>query len=265
MVAYRARSCPRCQYYVGFTVSEPYGESPEALVKSFCLNCNYQLPVRAVVRGMKNSAPSQKPRTPSRGSSRANDFHGAAALSGEVTARTADAPAPPRNYPRDLRAIGQELEKRRFTTFNLKCSGESYFVWSTENLAPPSSYDFEHSQSAVAAHRRPKNLEDPRLRMLLDRIVGFYYGADDISRVEREGMKNRRVQGDATNGRRLSHLLRTVGEQVYRRHQRLLAIAWQEGSIGVVSQTAKGRREMNVLRPDRLYDLWVKMYLRRSR
>ncbi len=262
MIPYRARSCPRCQYYVGYTVSKPHGESPEALVKSFCLNCSYQLPVRAVVRGMKKSARAQNSRSPIRGLSRSNDFHGAAELSGAATAHTADAPTPLRNYPRDLRAIGQELEKRQFTTFNLKCSGESYFVWSTENMAPSSSHNIYISDSA--AHRGLKNLDDPSLHMLLDRIVGFHYGAEEISRAEREGRRNRRVRGDATNGRRLSHLLRTVGEQVYRRRQRLLAIAWQEEQIGVVSETVKGRREMNVLRPDRLYDLWVKMYLRRS-
>lgn len=265
MMPYRARACPRCQYYVGYTVSKPYGESPEAFVKSFCLNCSYQLPVRAVLGGKKNLAPRKTAHSLIRPLHRANDFHGAAALSGNVTAHTAHAPSPPRNYPRDLRAIGQELEKRRFTMFNLKCSGDAYFVWSTENMAPPASHDRGYSQGDSETPMRLENPDDPNLQMLLDRIVGFHYSADDIARVDREGMRNRRHRSDATDGRRLSHLLRTVGEQVYRRRQRLLAVAWQGQQIGVVSETVKGRREMNVLRPDRIYDLWVKMYLRRSR
>ena len=265
MTPYRARSCPKCQHYVGYNVSKPVRGSPEAFVLSFCLNCNYQLPVRAVLRGKKNSPPRNKFRRPMGPTERGTDFHGAAALTGPVTARVGGAPSQPQNYPSELRAIGQQLEKRRFTTFNLKCSGNDYFVWSTENMAPSPSDHRGNNPGESGANGLFKNPDDPDLEMLLDRIVGFQYAAADVARLAREGMRNRRHDNGVTDGRRLSHLLRTVGEQVHRRHQRLLAIAWQAHQIGVVSESAQGRREMNVLSPDRLYDLWVRMYLRRSR
>jgi hypothetical protein len=63
---------------------------------------------------------------------------------------------------------------------------------------------------------------------------------------------------------RLSQLLRTVGEQVYTSGQRMLAIAWRQRQISIVVQNAAGRCTMDVLRSDNLYDLWVRMYLKRS-
>jgi hypothetical protein len=59
-------------------------------------------------------------------------------------------------------------------------------------------------------------------------------------------------------------LLRTVGDLVSERGERLLGIAWQELSISVVVETSNGRKEIDVFRPDNLYDLWVRMYLKRD-
>src|SRR5262245_32171466 len=127
MLMYRARQCPKCQYYVGYSVAKPFHGMPEASVDSFCLNCNYQLPVRAVVRGMKRSAPRPRTNKPPGATRRANDFHGNTRLNVPPATRDSEPRAQLVNYPRDLRAIGQELEKRRFTMFNLKCSGDAYF------------------------------------------------------------------------------------------------------------------------------------------
>jgi hypothetical protein len=139
------------------------------------------------------------------------------------------------NYARELRVVGQELEKRRFSRFNLKCSDDSYVVWSTEVSAPFA----------------------PVARIL--------FSPGDVKRLEREGVQSRQGKNGVSNGRRLSHLLRTVGEQVYRRNQRLLAVAWHESEISVVAENSRGRSEINVLRTDNIYDLWVRMYLQRSR
>jgi hypothetical protein len=263
MSMYRARRCPKCQYYVGYSVAKPFHGTPEAAVDSFCLNCNYQLPVRAVLRGRNYSA---RPRTnkPAGMLQRANDFHGTERLNAPSATRDSEAFAQPANYPRDLRAIGQELEKRRFTTFNLTCSGDAYFVWSTEIIASPRLNDLASTEGESGAQFRNGNTDDPAMKLLLDRLVGFQFNADEVERLERQGVQNRRQESGVSNGSHLSHLLRTVGEQVHRRNQRLLAIAWQARRIGVVAETVGGRCEMKILRSDNLYDLWVRMYLQRS-
>jgi hypothetical protein len=260
MAMFRARACPKCQYYVGYSVTKPSYRTPEASVQSFCLNCNYRLPVRAVMHGMKNTTLRQKPKKPAGALQRANDFHGTARLTAALP--SSDAPARGVNYPRDLRAIGQELEKRGFKTFNLKCSGDAYFVWSTETIAPSGLSGPANTETG--AQFCYGNSDNPTLKMLLDRIVGFQFNADEVARLEQEGMKNRGQGHGVSNSSRLSHLLRTVGEQVYRRNQRLLAVAWQELNIGVVAESVGGHCELNVLRSDNIYDLWVRMYLRRS-
>ena len=59
-------------------------------------------------------------------------------------------------------------------------------------------------------------------------------------------------------------LLRTVGAVIGQRRERLLGISWQDFSISVVVETTQGQRQIDVFRPDNVYDLWVRMYLRRD-
>jgi hypothetical protein len=235
------------------------------LVKSFCLNCNYQLPVRAIVRGMKNFPPRRRSLALGEPPQKSNEMEGNSQSTAPAAPPSNDALTQRANYPRELRAIGQELEKRRFSTFNLKCSAGSYFVWSTEIIAPSALSDAGGSHGGSGTQPYPGDPHDTETKMLLDRIVGLLFNTGDVKRLEREGVQNRRQEIAVSNGRRLSHLLRTVGEQVYRRNQRLLAIAWQPRQISVVAESARGRREITVLRTDNLYDLWVRMYLQRSR
>jgi hypothetical protein len=259
MATYRARACPKCQYYVGFRITRPFHGTSDASIKSFCLNCNYQLPVRAVLRGMKNFPPHRKTPVVAGPPGEPSDLRSQLSWAAPSQPASTEALAQRTNYPRELRAIGQELEKRGFTTFNLKCSGDTYFVWSTENCAssPPGRVSTGEATSGI-------EFDEPATKMLLDRIVGFLFSAADVKRLEDKGVQDRLRKTGVSSSRRLSHLLRTVGEQVYRRNQRLLAVAWQDHQVSIVSESDTGRREINTLRTDNLYDLWVRMYLQRS-
>lgn len=264
MATYRARACPKCQYYVGYCLTKPVHARHEVSVKSFCLNCNYQFPVRAVICGRRNFPPRRRKPAPAGPAENSNDLHDSARWTTLSPPASNEALAQRAYYPRALRAIGQELEKRRFTTFNLKCSDDSYFVWSTEIIAPALVGDALTTQGRGGLQSGQDDPDDAETKMLLDRIVGFLFNAGDVKRLEHEGVENRRQKSAVSNGRRLSHLLRTVGEQVYRRNQRLLGIAWQDRQVSVVAESVRGRREITVLRTDNLYDLWVRMYLQRS-
>jgi hypothetical protein len=263
MAIYHARPCPKCRYYVGYSLGRPLSSVTEAPVKSFCLNCSYQLPVRAVLYGKKNpglrSHPVARSRPPE--SAAAPQQSAPHSFQSGGSARESNAQRP--NYARELRTIGQALETRRFSRFNLKCFSDSYFVWSTENLIQFAGAAALRRQSGGAPE--PGGSADPAVKALLDRIAGVLFDTDDLKRLEREGIEARRRATTGSNGRRLSHLLRTIGEEVYRRNQRLLALSWQEEKIAVVAQNAGGGRELNVLQTDHLYDLWVRMYLRRMR
>jgi hypothetical protein len=92
----------------------------------------------------------------------------------------------------------------------------------------------------------------------------FRYSLRAIEVIERAGASHRQQGTTITDGHSLSQLLRTAGALVEQRGERLLGISWQELSVSIVVQTRQGRREIDVFRPDNLYDLWVRMYLKRE-
>src|SRR2546430_9812895 len=56
MAKYRARLCPNCNYYVGFSITKPRFKTTEVFVTSFCLNCSYKLPIESIVHGVRRGA-----------------------------------------------------------------------------------------------------------------------------------------------------------------------------------------------------------------
>jgi hypothetical protein len=240
---------------VGYWLAEPPRCVREVAIKSFCLNCDYQFAVRALVRGRKTAPRRQRTALRAKRPKPARDFQ---AEQPEFARRP--------NYARELRAVGQDLERRGFSRFNLKCSDSSYIVWPTEQSA-----QFASADAASSARRSPagfgsfRSLDNRATTMRLDRSVRVLFKPGDVSRLEREGVQSRQAKTSVSDGRRLSHLLRTIGEEVYRRNQRLLAVAWEETQTSVVAENVRGHLEMNVLRMDSVFDLWVRMYLRRTR
>ncbi|HWO42698.1 MAG TPA: hypothetical protein VNO43_12940 [Candidatus Eisenbacteria bacterium] len=262
MPTYRARPCPNCSYYVGFTVGRRGSSSEKFPVNGVCLNCGYRLPMQALVVGRKRRArriggvslravgkPSRREKT-------------------DPESQPDPEPAIPaghRDYAVDLRAIGQELEAMRVARFNLECSGVCYTVWPQETKSP-------------ADEAAPK---DNPLRALWKRIRSGMdagapgagspppkapqrFGGSDIDRIDRAGKARRQPGGTITDGHALSQLMRTLGTLIVQRRQRLLAVSWQPLSIGVVVETPAGKRQLDLYRHDQIYDFWVKCYLRRA-
>jgi hypothetical protein len=270
MAKYRARPCPNCNYYLGFSIVKPPLNNTEASVASFCLNCSYKLPMRAIVRGIHRTASPLR-----RGALRlANPGkrRGAKnAFQPRVRAEPTETFINPNEYPRHLRAVGQDLENLRLRTFNLECMENSYVVW-----APSKAANHEANPLSRLSKNRLqklwKNKTEPRPQGQEEYLSvsssfptkRYRYSLREIDRIELEGQSRRCQKSPITDGHSLSQLLRTVGGLVAQRGQRLLGISWQELSVSVVVQTVQGRREMDVFRPDNLYDLWVRMYLRRG-
>ena len=180
-------------------------------------------------------------------------------------------PFSPLDYARHLRVIGQDLETLRLKAFNLECVGDAYLVWS-----PAGTADAEDHLAARVSKNRLQKLwkkkAQPRWHGHEERFTlpsslstkRYRYSCRDIERMEYESRSRRRRKTSITDGHRLSQLLRTVGAVVGQRRERLLGISWQDFSISVVVETAQGQRQIDVFRPDNVYDLWVRMYLRRD-
>ena len=269
MAKYRARVCPSCNYYVGYSVAKPPFKTDEVSVTSFCLNCSYKLPVHAIVRGASRvtsplrrgllrlaTAPLTQKKT--------NVLDPQSRFDG------AEKPMLPQSYARHLRAIGQDLERLRLANFNLECQGDAYAVWARSksgglDYGSPSLMRKGRFQKlwGNSAQPRTKGQDEHFSLFPLRRTKRFRYSLLDIDRIEQK-RKGRRQSSGATDGHRFPQLLRTLGALVSQRSERLLAISWQDLSVSIVVETAQGQREIHVFRPDDLYGLWVKMYLRRN-
>lgn len=265
MARYRARYCPRCNYYLGFSITKPPAKSKEIFVTSFCLNCNYKLPVNRIIHGIRRTT-SPFRRAALRLASVANVEP---TMLSENPRQVEDVPL--LDYPRHLRVIGQDLESLGLKTFNLECTGDAYLVWSSSVGADPE----EHPLSRLSKNRLQKlwkNKSQPRSHGHEERFTlpsslstkRYRYSLRDIERMEYENRSRRQRKNSITDGHSLSQLLRTVGAIVGQRRERLLGISWQDLSVSVVVETMQGRRQIDVFRPDNLYDLWVRMYLRRD-
>ena len=266
MAHYRARSCPNCNYYVAFSVSKPLVTPKEATVTSFCLNCGYKIPVHGIFRGVRRiTSPARRGLLRLANTSRP-DTRG----DNEPSATEArEKPIEPSDYARHLRAIGQDLENLRLTRFNLECAGSVYLVWPRQD-----SVDAQ-PRSSILANRRLRKLWQNRIQPRsqgreeyitvnrLRHIKRYRYTSHEIDNIEKAGQARRRLS-TVTDGHSLSQLLRTIGGLVSQRNQKLLGISWQELSVSVVFESDRVKREIDVFRPDHLYDLWVRMYLRRN-
>ena len=265
MAKYRARHCPKCNYYLGFSITKPASKSKEMIVTSFCLNCSYKLPVNRIIRGIRRTTVPFR-RTVLRLAS--------ITKLEPVTPRQVDDANKPlslADYTRHLRVIGQDLESLRIKSFNLECTGDAYLVWPSLGSVNNEEYPFSRL-SKSRLQKLWKNKSQPRSHGNEERFTlpsslptkRYRYSFRDIELMEYENRRRRHRKNTVTDGHSLSQLLRTVGAIVGQRHERLLGISWQDFSISVVVETTQGQRQIDVFRPDNLYDLWVRMYLRRD-
>lgn len=271
MAKYHARVCPKCHYYLGFTINRPLLRGKELSIASFCLNCNYEIPVNRIITGKKRFGSSAKTRLQRVTSEIGRSDRNLVSPRSKEQHDAKQGTRQPMSYARTLRSIGQDLENRQLNAFNLECRTNLYLVH-VRDEAPEGklrlrSYVTKAALRAfwkrAAGHLFPSKLK--RSAVASPSAAHTYqYSAEDINRLERKGIGLRRQTDGMPDGHSRSQLLRTVGGLVDQRNQRLLGVSWQEGFVGVVIETPRGRREIDIFRSENLYDLWVKMYLKRT-
>ncbi|HZD40381.1 MAG TPA: hypothetical protein VE131_06640 [Terriglobales bacterium] len=237
-------------------------------VTSFCLNCSYKLPVRAVVHGARRVSPLiRRRRLHVAEPGPRSDLARSTASTKEGLNESRESSICPEDYSRHLRAIGQCLERRRFATFNLECTDSTYWIRLRDEatdlrhrLLAPLKRDRSQPWLKVGNHLCARQgLLHPGAATL-----PIKFSLQDVEYFDRLGKHQRLQTSGLTDGHRLSQLLRTLGALVSQRNHRLLAISWRDLSICTVVETAQGKREIDVFRLDNLYDLWVRMYLKRE-
>lgn len=268
MANYRARICPSCGFFIGFSISKPLSGCSDSAITSFCLNCSYKLPVHTVAHGTRRNASRPRRAMLKLISKVQPDRYG---LSPGHDSACAESPASgtiisTEDYSRHLRTLGQQLQRRCIDTFNLQCTGAAYRIWTREKIATPSNHFFgKFSACRLEKWWEFKNDASVNEPVTIERFCRRQeYSLEDLGQLENAARRDRNLTSGFADGHSLSQLLRTIGCWVHQRNHRLLAISWRDLSVCVVVQTAQGRRELDVFRPDNLYDLWVGMYLRRN-
>ncbi len=140
--------------------------------------------------------------------------------------------------------MGQVLEGKHIQDFELSTVGPDILIRGTEVLSKPTG---------------------PTMAQPTDELVDFELRLtpEDLDRLDREG-RTRRQDALSMPEMTLSQLLRTIGDYLDRQGHQLLRIARQGTTTTIEYRTQSGQRNTEERTASSLYDLSVRMYLRRS-
>jgi hypothetical protein len=152
-------------------------------------------------------------------------------------------------YDQDLRAIGQALDMRGITVFELKNQPGRYVVRGTAD-----------KPSSVLASLR-------RLLMGIGKEESstFNYDTQDIERLEREGKKKRVKAGRLPDFYSLSNLLRTLGAYLNSKNAELLELHKRPLSVTLLYQTTDGHPHMEDRTLASFFNVFIEMHGKRGR
>lgn len=186
---------------------------------------------------------------------------GSSADTPEVSRKSESAAERPNfSYAKELRALGQALEPRRFSSFDLELESGIYVVRGTV-IAPQG---MERSLSRFIRDLISGSASRPNPTKAAGKI-DVRYTPGEIEKLEVTG-RARRAQGDRMpDPYSLSQILRGAGSYVDNRATTyLVGVAIEDRWVTVRYATADGRLEEAKQDLEYFYDYWVKMYLRRS-
>lgn len=179
----------------------------------------------------------------------------------DESADTADIDLVPLRYAEELRAIGQALEGRAFTSIELEVTGDGYWVWAETDQSRKADLSF----GAIVRQLLPcfGSLLQTK-KQAAKRAVEVCYRAEEIQKLIEEGTTQRLVGDAVPDPFTLSSILRQTGAYVDNLdHATLVRIAVKERRVTICYMTGSG--QLREFRQDIqfFYDYWVKMYLHR--
>lgn len=143
-----------------------------------------------------------------------------------------------------LRSVGQALEGKHVQDFDISIAGLDILIRGTEAASMPTEPPLVQPNSESA------NFE-------------LRFTPEDLDRLDREG-RTRRQDAVSMPEMTLSQVLRTIGDYLDRQGHQLLRIARQGTTTTIEYRTQSGQRNTEERTASSLYDLSVRMYLRRS-
>jgi hypothetical protein len=151
-------------------------------------------------------------------------------------------------HAKSLRVIGQSLEAAKLRTFQVETDGINYALRSNA-MSAASEWIVRH---AISPYGVP---EQQGRQSPTDRSVCFT--PTDISRLDQQGQKQRGIHAapEAERYRRLSQLLRTLGDHIDRAEANTFKISWTPSFITVDFQSKDGHGESRTFTVEKLEQL----------
>jgi hypothetical protein len=152
-------------------------------------------------------------------------------------------------YDQHLRAIGQSLDSKRITAFELKADAERYLVRGVPEKDP----------DLLA------RLRDWRNRMQgASRETSLAYGTGEIERLDMEGRSSRTKPDRLPDFYSLPNSLRTVGSYLDSKNAELLELHKSPLSVTLLYQNEKGHPNMEERSIASFYNLFVALHGKRN-
>ena len=152
-------------------------------------------------------------------------------------------------YDQHLRAIGQSLDNKRITAFELKANAERYVV---RGVPEKDS-------------RLLPRLRDWRNRMQgASKETSLVFGTADIDRLDNEGRLNRTKRHRLPDFYSLPNTLRTVGSYLDSKNAELLELHKSPLSVTLLYQNENGHPNMEERSIASFYNLFVALHGKRK-
>ena len=166
---------------------------------------------------------------------------------------------PASSYARDLRVVGQLLDRRQIISAELVCVADAYIIRGIQKPNGDSRFSRRFMTGLQAILHR-----DFR-RTLRSRIINLRYDLEEIVKADYLARCKRSDISPLPDPYSLSHILRSAGAYVDgRKNSSLIGISLQDRWVTIRFETAEGNPEEAKQDLRYFYDYWVKMYLRRG-
>lgn len=167
---------------------------------------------------------------------------------------------PVQDFAKELRALGQALEKFQFSAFDLELKSGLYVVTGRAVTTERIKFSFSRFLRELLHGTMPRTT----ITYSQDQ-TDLTFSPEEIHQFDERGKGKRQDPSNMPDPYSLSQILRGAGSYLDNRDAaRLSAISLRDKWVTVAYERVDGRLEQAKQDLEYFYDYWVKMYMRRS-
>ena len=170
---------------------------------------------------------------------------------------------PASSYARDLRVVGQLLERRQVSSADIVYVADAYIIRGIQKPNGESRSNGQFSRRLMM--RLGAILHGDFRQSLRSGVIDLRYDLEEIVNVDSVARRRRSKISPLPDPYSFSHILRSAGAYLDgRKNSSLIGISLQDRWVTIRFETAEGYPEETKQSLQYFYDYWVKMYLRRG-